>query len=88
MNYYSEDIISAIDPAIVLHPLFEDWLSLVENILLHDEFQRRKMFLHHHDMTVWDHSILVSFKSFLVGRIMGLHMQGMRRKIMLNFSQS
>lgn len=69
MNYYSEDIISAIDPAIVLHPLFEDWLSLVENILLHDEFQRRKMFLHHHDMTVWDHSILVSFKSFLVGRI-------------------
>lgn len=69
MKYYSEDIISAIDSAIVLHPLFEEWLGLVRDILLNDEFQRRKMFLHHHDMTVWDHSILVSFKSFLAGRI-------------------
>ncbi len=68
MNYYSEDIISAIDPCVVLHPLFEDWYEIVEKVLLNDEFQRRKMFMHHHEMTVWDHSILVSFNSFLVGR--------------------
>ncbi len=68
MNYYSEDLISSIEPSVVLHPLFEDWLKIVENILLNDEFQRRKMFLHHHKMSVWDHSILVSFKAFIVGR--------------------
>jgi len=68
VNYYSEDIISAIDPCVVLHPLFEDWYEIVEKVLLNDEFQRRKMFMHHHEMTVWDHSILVSFNSFLVGR--------------------
>lgn len=68
MNYYNKNIISDIDPSLILHPLFDEWFSIVKNILLNDEFQRRKMFLHHHNMTVWDHSILVSFKSFLVGR--------------------
>lgn len=68
MNYYSEDLISYIDPSIVLHPLFDKWLSIVEEILLNDEFQKRKLFKHHHNMSVWDHSILVSFNSFLVGR--------------------
>lgn len=68
MNYYSEDLISSIDSSLVLHPMFDEWLSIVEDILLSDEFQKRKLFLHHHDMSVWDHSILVSFNSYLVGR--------------------
>ncbi len=68
MNYYSEDLLSSIDMSIVLHPMFESWFLIVKDILLNDEFQRRKMFMHHHDMTVWDHSILVSFKSYLMGR--------------------
>lgn len=68
MNYYSDDLISSIDSSIVLHPLFDNWLTIVENVLLNDEFQKRKLFLHHHNMSVWDHSILVSFNSYLVGR--------------------
>lgn len=68
MGYYSEDLISAIDPSVVLHPMFDDWMLFVQDILLNDEFQKRKLFMHHHDMSVWDHSILVSFNSFLVGR--------------------
>ncbi len=68
MEYYSEDLISCIDPSLILHPLFDDWLLIVNDILLNDEFQKRKWFKHHHRMSVWDHSILVSFNSFLVGR--------------------
>lgn len=68
MNYYSDDLISSIDSSIVLHPLFDNWLTIVENVLLNGEFQKRKLFLHHHNMSVWDHSILVSFNSYLVGR--------------------
>lgn len=68
MDYYSDDVISYIDPSIVLHPLFDSWFLIVEDILLNDEFQKRKLFLHHHNMSVWDHSILVSFNSFIFGR--------------------
>ena len=68
MSYYSTDLIRSIDMSIVLHPEFDNWLLLVKDILLNDEFQRRKMFKHHHNLSVWDHSILVSFKSYLVGR--------------------
>lgn len=66
MEYYDTDVLSYIDYSIVLHPLFEQWYEIVETILLNDEFQKRKFFPHHHDMSVWDHSILVSFKSFLM----------------------
>ena len=68
-SYYDEDIISYIDHTILLNPFFEDWFSIVENILRNDEFQKRKFFPHHHDMTVWEHSILVSFKSYLAAKI-------------------
>ncbi len=68
MDYYSDDVISYIDPSIVLHPLFDSWFLIVEDILLNDEFQKRKLFMHHHNMSVWDHSILVSFNSFIFGR--------------------
>lgn len=68
MDYYSDDVISYIDPSIVLHPLFDSWFLIVEDILLNDEFQKRKLFMHYHNMSVWDHSILVSFNSFIFGR--------------------
>lgn len=66
MNYYNENVILDLEPSLVLHPMFEDWYMLVEDILLSDEFQKRKLFMHHHNLSVWDHSILVSFHSFLV----------------------
>lgn len=69
--YYDRDVIKSIDASIVLNPLFDEWLLIVEDILLHDEFQKRKLFSHHHNLSVWDHSILVSFKAFLVAKYFG-----------------
>lgn len=69
MNYYDTNLIKYIDSSIVLHPLFDDWMLIVEEILLSDEFQKRKIFMHHHNMSVWDHSILVSFRSYELARI-------------------
>lgn len=68
MGYYDSNLIKTIDASIVLHPMFDEWLLYVEDILLNDEFQKRKLFSHHHKITVWDHSILVSFKSFMVAK--------------------
>ena len=71
MNYYSENLIDSLDNTITDHPMFEEWYEIVEKILLSDEFQKRKLFMHHHDMSVWDHSTLVSFKAFLLARLFG-----------------
>lgn len=68
MNYYSDNLIEAIDYSVVLSPFFDEWLSIVERILLHKEFQKRKLFRHHKNMSVWDHSILVSFSSFMMAK--------------------
>lgn len=64
-NYYKENIVEDIDVRILRHPEFLDWYMLVEDILKNDEFQKRKLFMHHPNLSVWDHSIYVSFKSYL-----------------------
>ena len=69
MNYYNEKVIDDIDPIVVLNPAFESWFEIVENILRNDEFQRRKLFIHHHNLSVWDHSILVSFRAYVMAGI-------------------
>lgn len=66
--YYDKDVVSYIDPFITRNPFFAEWYEIVEEILLSDEFQKRKLFFHHHEMTVWDHSTLVSFKAFLYAK--------------------
>ena len=68
MNYYDDDVIKYIDQSVVLNPYFDEWFNIVKDILLNDEFQKRKIFPHHHDMSVWEHSILVSFKSFTIAK--------------------
>ena len=68
VEYYDEDVIKYIDPVILLNPYFEEWFAIVKDILLNDEFQKRKIFPHHHDMSVWEHSILVSFRSFIIAK--------------------
>ena len=65
MNYYNKEVALDIDPYIVMNPFFEEWFMIVEDILMNDEFQKRKLFMHHHNLSVWDHSILVSFNSFV-----------------------
>lgn len=67
-SYYNKNIIEDIDLSLVLSPFFDEWYNEVKDILLSDEFQRRKLFPHHHDMSVWDHSILVSFNSYVYSK--------------------
>ena len=43
--------------------MFEQWFNIVKNILLNEEFQKRRLFKHH-KKSVWDHCVEVSFKSF------------------------
>ena len=71
MTYYNENVIEDIDASIRNGLFFEEWFSLVESVLKHDEFQRRKLFMHHHNMSVWEHSILVSYKSFMASKYYG-----------------
>lgn len=71
MRYYDKNVLKYIDPAIILSPSFDEWFKITKDILLNDEFQKRKYFMHHHNLTVWDHSILVSFKAFKIARAIG-----------------
>ncbi len=68
-KYYDTDVLSYIDHTILLNPFFDEWFKYVEEILLSDEFQKRKLFPHHHNISVWDHSILVSFRAFIMAKI-------------------
>ena len=43
---------------------FEDWFKIVKPILLSEEFQKRLKFKHHHH-SVFFHSVLVSYRSYL-----------------------
>lgn len=45
------------------NPHFDSWYLIVKDILLNEEFQKRRYFKHH-DNSVWDHSILVSFIAY------------------------
>ncbi len=67
-RYYDEDVFSYIDHSILLNPYFEEWYEYVRVVLISDEFQKRKLFPHHHNMSVWEHSILVSFRSFVLAK--------------------
>lgn len=44
-------------------PCFNDWFLIVKDILVNEEFQKRRLFKHH-EKSVWDHSIEVSFKAY------------------------
>ena len=71
MNYYNKDVYNEL---YWLNKItyFDDWYKIVKPILLNDEFQRRKLFVHHEN-SVWEHSINVSFKSFLLAKFYHLN---------------
>ena len=46
---------------------FDNWFKIVEPILTSQEFQVRRLFKHHEN-SVWDHSILVSFRSYKIAK--------------------
>jgi uncharacterized protein len=43
---------------------FYDWYKIVRKILKSKEFQKRRLFLHHENESLWTHSIKVSFLSY------------------------
>ena len=56
-KYYNPDVYDDLE-IINKCTYFNEWYKMVEPILLNDEFQRRKLFLHH-ESSVWEHSIMV-----------------------------
>ena len=43
---------------------FNDWYKIVKRIIITKEFQKRRLFLHHENESLWTHSIKVSFISY------------------------
>lgn len=69
----SEEIKESINKKIKKHKYFDEWYSYVVEILLNKEFQKRKLFYHHYRITVWEHSINVSFTCFLIAKKLKLN---------------
>ena len=70
MSYYSKDLYHDLEDISKL-PYFNEWFEIVKEYLLNDELQRRKLF-RHHDGCLWNHLILVSFRSFLLAKYYGV----------------
>ena len=52
--------------------LSKEYLNIVKNILEHPEFQRRKEYPHHGEITVYDHCLAVSYTAYCIAKKMGL----------------
>lgn len=50
-----------------------EWYNIVEPILSNGEFQKRKTFLHHGNITVYEHVLCVSIVSYKWAKKMGLN---------------
>ncbi len=66
MAYYNENFREDLTH-IIKDEYFEDWLEIVKDILLHKEFQKRKLF-HHHKGNLWEHLTEVSYYSYLMAK--------------------
>ena len=44
--------------------LYKSWYRIVRKILKNNEFQKRRLFTHHENESLWTHSIKVSFNSY------------------------
>jgi uncharacterized protein len=51
----------------------KEWFDIVSPILNSDEYQRRKSFRHHGDVTVYEHSVKVSKYAFSVAKKLHLN---------------
>ena len=70
MSYYNKNVREDLQH-IIKGKYFEDWLSIVEPILLDKEFQKRKLF-HHHSGDLWQHLTEVSYYSYLTAKTEGV----------------
>ena len=66
MKYYNKNIKDDLEH-IIKGEYFDDWLAIVEEILLDKEFQKRKLF-HHHKGNLWQHLTEVSYYSYLMAK--------------------
>lgn len=55
------------------------YLDMVEDILCHKEFIKLHQIRHHHVTTRYNHSLFVSYMSYLVGKKMGLDTEAIAR---------
>ena len=67
MTYYNKNVKEDLKHLIKCK-YFDDWYELVKEILLNDEFQRRKYFRHHKDW-LWKHITEVSYYSYLTAKL-------------------
>lgn len=65
-NFYNQNIKEEL--SIKYQVFFDEWYGIVEDILLNEEFQKRKLFLHHYNRTVFEHSIRVSYHAFMIAK--------------------
>ena len=49
-----------------------EYYNIIKEILNHEEFQKRKTFMHHEDRTVFEHSIMVSIRAYKIARFLHL----------------
>lgn len=66
MSYYNENIDEDLT-FLKNKKYYKEWKNIVKDILLNDEFQKRKLF-NHHDGNVWKHCLKVSYNSFLLAK--------------------
>ena len=52
---------------IIDHPLFKEWFIITKDVLSSREFQKRKL-IKHHDNSVFDHCIRVSFEAYKIAK--------------------
>lgn len=65
-NFYNKNIKEEL--SIKYQVFFDEWYGIVEDILLSEEFQKRKLFLHHYNKSVFEHSIRVSYHAFMMAK--------------------
>ena len=52
----------------VLKDDYNNWYSITKNIIIDEEYQKRRYFKHHEKESVYDHSILVSVYSYKLAK--------------------
>ncbi len=71
MEYYTIDEIEKELKEKINDKCFNEWFSIVKPYINNNEFQKRRLFLHHKNSSVWQHSINVSFKAFKYAKKIG-----------------
>lgn len=56
----------------LLEKVDNDYFFIVKEILDHEEFIKRKYYIHHEDRSVFTHSLLVSIKSYKIAKFLRL----------------